>query len=143
VEPASDVSKDAGQSPGGAPPRGLLHALRSIGPSLAALLRTRLELLGIEAAQERERVIGQVVLAAVGGLCAALALLMLNVLVLAWFWASNRYGAIIALLVIYVIAAAACFARLRAQARSRRPPFEATLAELKADMEALGSARRD
>lgn len=124
-------------------PGGLLHSLRSIAPSLLALLRTRLELLGIEVAEERERVVTLALLALAAGFFVALALLMLNVLVLAWFWDSHRLAVILTLFLIYAIAGLACFVRLRKQLASRRPLFEATMTELKSDLEALARARQD
>ncbi|MFN0160478.1 MAG: phage holin family protein [Burkholderiales bacterium] len=124
-------------------PGGLLHSLRSIGPSLLALLRTRLELLGIEVAEERARVVELTLLALAAAFCVALALLMLNVLVLAWFWDSHRVAAILALIVIYAIAGLVCIVRLKMQLAARRPLFEATMTELKSDLEALARARQD
>ncbi|MBL8382263.1 MAG: phage holin family protein [Burkholderiales bacterium] len=128
---------------GEAPPRGVLHALRGIGPQLLSLARTRLELFGVELAEERARTIEIVVGAALALLCAALALLMLNVLVLAWFWHTHRFAAIVALLLLYGGAAMLLFLRVRAVLASRPPMFEATVAEIKADIEALQRAGAD
>lgn len=130
-------------SAGDAAPRGMLHALRSIGPALIALLRTRLELLGIELAEEKARAAQLAVLAAVGFLLAGLALLMVNVLILAWFWDSHRYIAISGLIVVYGAGALVCLSRIQAALATRPPMFEATLGELKADLEALNRVRQD
>jgi uncharacterized membrane protein YqjE len=124
-------------------PRGMLNSLRSIGPALIGLLRTRLELLGIELADEKERAARMAMLGALALLFAGLALLMVNVLVLAWFWDSHRYLAIIGLVVAYGGMALLCVMRLQTAVASRPPMFEATLAELKADVEALNRVRQD
>jgi uncharacterized membrane protein YqjE len=124
-------------------PRGMLNSLRSIGPALIGLLRTRLELLGIELADEKERAARMAMLGALALLFAGLALLMVNVLVLAWFWDSHRYLAIIGLVVAYGGIALLCVLRLQTAVASRPLMFEATLAELKADVEALNRVRQD
>ncbi len=124
-------------------PRGMLSSLRSIGPSLIGLLRTRLELFGIELAEEKDRAAQLAVLGALALLFAGLALLMVNVLVLVWFWDSHRYLAITALVVAYGGLALLCVSRLQAAVAARPPMFEATLAELKADVEALSRVRQD
>lgn len=124
-------------------PRGMLNSLRSIGPSLIGLLRTRLELLGIELAEEKERAARMAMLGALALLFAGLALLMVNVLVLAWFWDSHRYLAIIGLVVAYGGMALLCVLRLQSAVANRPPMFEATLSELKADVEALNRVRQD
>ena len=124
-------------------PRGMLNSLRSIGPALIGLLRTRLELLGIELAEEKERAARMAMQGALALLFAGLALLMVNVLVLAWFWDSYRYLAIIGLVVAYGGMALLCVMRLQTAVANRPPMFEATLAELKADVEALNRVRQD
>ena len=126
-----------------APSGGVFHSLRNIGPVLFGLLRTRLELFGIELAEEKERAAQLAMLAAFVLLFGGLALLMLNVLVLAHFWHTHRYEAILALILLYVGGVAACIWRLQACLAARPPIFEATLAELKADIEALARVRQD
>lgn len=133
----------SGNTGGQASAHGLLHSVRSIGPALLAMVRTRLELFGVELAEERERTLGLAVTLALGVVFGGLALLLVNVLVLAWFWDSHRYIAICGLLVVYGAAAGACVWRLQAAMASRAPMFEATLAEIKADIEALGRVRQD
>ncbi len=128
---------------GEAPPGGVLHSLRSIGPALIGLLRTRLELFGIELSEEKERAAQLALLAAFVLLFAGLALLMLNVLVLAHFWHTHRYQAILGLILLYGGGVVLCLWRLQASLAARPPMFEATMAELKADIEALNRVRQD
>lgn len=130
-------------SAGESPRHGLLHSLRSIGPALISLLRTRLELFGIELAEEKTRAAELAILGALAFTFGALALLMLNVLVLAWFWDSHRYVAIIGLVAVYAAGSLLCVSRLAAMIRARPPMFEATMAELKSDLEAFNRVRQD
>lgn len=138
-----DQNGSGRNSAGEAPSGGVLHSLRNIGPALFGLLRTRLELFGIELAEEKERAAQLALLAAFALLFGGLALLMLNVLVLAHFWHTHRYEAILALILLYVGGVVVCVWRLRASLAARPPMFEATLAELKADIEALDRVRQD
>lgn len=138
-----DQNGSGRNSAGEAPPGGVFHSLRSIGPALIGLLRTRLELFGIELAEEKERAAQLALLAAFGLLFGGLALLMLNVLVLAHFWHTHRYEAILGLILLYGGGVAVCLWRLQASLAARPPMFEATMAELKADIEALNRVRQD
>lgn len=124
-------------------PGGILNSLRGIGPALLALLHTRVELLGVELAEEKARAASMAVLAGLAFLFGSMVLLMFNVLVLALFWDGHRYQAIVGLLVAHGAGAVACALRLKSQAASRPPIFEATIAEFKADLEALHRARQD
>lgn len=138
-----DQNGSGRNSAGEAPPGGVFHSLRSIGPALIGLLRTRLELFGIELAEEKERAAQLALLAAFGLLFAGLALLMLNVLVLAYFWHTHRYEAILGLILLYGGGVVVCLWRLQASLAARPPMFEATMAEFKADIEALNRVRQD
>ncbi len=138
------MSADQGAATGAsAPPAGLLHSLRNIGPTLLALLRTRLELFGIELAEERGRAAELAVQGALALLFAAMTLLMVNVLILALSWENHRYAAIVGLIAFYIVGAALFAMRIQRALQSRPPIFDATLAELKADMEALNRVRQD
>ena len=137
-----DQNASARNSAGDAPPGGVFHSLRNIGPVLLGLLRTRLELFGIELAEEKERAAQVVLLAVCALLFGGLALLMLNLLVLAHFWHTYRYEAIAALFLLYGAGVVLCIRRLQASLAQRPPMFEATVAELKADIEALGRVRQ-
>ena len=138
-----DQNGSGRSSAGEAPPGGVLHSLRSIGPALIGLLRTRVELFGIELSEEKERAAQLALLAAFVLLFAGLALLMLNALVLAHFWHTHRYQAILGLILLYGGGVVLCLWRLQASLAARPPMFEATMAELKADIEALNRVRQD
>ena len=115
---------------------GLVNSLRSLGPALLSLLRTRLELFGVELAEEKSRVVTLAVLGAAGALCAAMALLLVNFLVIAFFW-EQRIAAVLALLAVYGIAALALLLTLKSKLAAHPMVFEATVDELKKDLTAL------
>ena len=132
------VDNDSGK----APASGILHSLRNIGPALIALARTRVELFAIELAEERGRVATLALHGALALLFAGLALLMVNVLLLVICWETHRYHAIVGLLILYAAGALYLVMRIKEALAARSPLFEATLAELKADLEALNRARQ-
>lgn len=127
---------------GKAPPGGILNSLRSVGPALIALARTRIELFGIELAEERGRAASLAFNGALALLFAGLALLMANILILAICWDTHRYQAIVGLMVAYAAGALYLVMRIRGALAARPAMFEATLAELKADLEAVNRARQ-
>ena len=131
------VDRDSGKAPAG----GILHSLRSVGPALIALAHTRVELFGIELAEERGRAASLAFNGALALLFAGLALLMANLLVLAICWETHRYHAIVGLMAVYAAGALYLVMRIKGALAARPPMFEATLAELKADLEALNRAR--
>jgi uncharacterized membrane protein YqjE len=135
---ADDGSARAGRSGGG-----MLGALRGIGPALVGLIRTRVELFGLELAEERARAGRLAVLGGAALLFAGMLLLLVNVLVLALFWDGHRYQAIVGLIVVHGVGFAWAAAAIKTSIDSRPPMFEATIAELKADLEALNRARQD
>jgi uncharacterized membrane protein YqjE len=133
----------AGAAGDSASPGGLLYSLRAIGPAIAGLMRTRLELFGIELSEEKARAATFALLAGLALVFGAFALLMVNILILVWFWDTHRLGALLGMTGFYTAAAVACLLRLKAHLAARPPMFEATMAELKADIEALNRARQD
>lgn len=134
--------ESAGES-GGGRPAGLFDSLRQVGPTVVAMLRTRLELFGVEFAEERAHAAQMAMLGAFVLLFGGLTLLMLNVLVLTYFWESHRYPAIFALVLLYGAATLTCGIMIQSRLASRPPMFDATVSELKADYEALVRERQD
>lgn len=136
---AEDGSARADRSASG----GVLGALRGIGPAFIGLIRTRIELFGLELAEERARASRLAVLGAAALLFAGMLLLLVNVLVLALFWDGHRFQAIVGLIVVHGVGLAWSAAAIKSSIDARPPLFEATIAELKADLEALNRARQD
>lgn len=125
------------------PPKGPLDSLRSMGSDLVALAETRLELALLELREEGERRKAIVVLAAVGGVFLTLALLLLAFLVVVAFWDTHRIAAIVGVTLLYAAVGLGALWRLRAAQASAPPAFEATLAELRKDVEALRAGEKD
>lgn len=136
---ADQATRAAGDSAQG----GIFGAMRGIGPAFIALIKTRIELLGIELAEERSRLGVIAILGAGALLCAGMLLLLANLFVLAWFWDGHRFQAIAGLIVLHGAGLAACALAIKARVDARPPMFEATIAELKADLEAVNHVRPD
>ncbi len=113
-----------------------MNSLRSLGPALLSLLRTRLELFSLELAEEKSRVVALAALGVAGALCAAMALLLVNFLVIAFFW-EQRIAAVLALLALYGISAVVLLMTLKSRLAAHPMVFEATVDELKKDLTAL------
>ena len=121
---------------------GLRPALLRLVAGGLALARTRLELAGVEWAEERRRLASVVALAAAGAVLATLALAALTLLVVAYFWDSHRYAAIAALTVVYGALAAFAFLRAASIVKRQPTPFAATIAEFDKDRAMLVGERR-
>ena len=110
---------------------------RDVGAAVVGLVRTRLELLGIEVREEalylqRALVLGIVAAFFLGG-----ALVLVGILVAAAFWDSHRLLALGAVAALYALAGTAGLMRLRSSVQRRPPPFDTTVRELEADLRAL------
>lgn len=117
--------------------QGPLDSVRALAASFMALVRTRAELAVLELREEAERRKAMAMHAAVAGVFLALAALLFAIFVIVLFWETHRIAAAGAMTVIYFAIGWAAFLRLRRAQREAPPPFEATLAELTQDMEAL------
>ena len=115
--------------------------MAQLGASALAMLRTRLELAGVELAEVRERVKQTVLLAAIGIVLGLFALLFASLFIIAFFWDDYRLEAIGGVTLFYVVITAVIFARLKKVSREAPPPFAATLEELEHDAAALRRRR--
>jgi uncharacterized membrane protein YqjE len=111
--------------------------LRRLGTSLLTLGRIRLELLAIEAQEEKERIAGLLLWAVLAALLAGFGLLLAVLFVTVALWDSHRLLALgvgTALLV-----GAALFAVMKFKALLDQPAslFQTSIAELRQDAEAL------
>lgn len=112
------------------PPHGPLRRL--IG-SIFSLMQTRLELIGIELAEEKDRLLGVLFAALAAMMFATMALITLTVLIAAAFWETYRWQSLAALTVAYLIGAVLCLLKARAGIRQAPLIFEETLAEFEKD----------
>jgi uncharacterized membrane protein YqjE len=115
----------------------LRSALARLADSLLGLMRTRLELAAVEYTEERGRISQQLMLLVAGIGCVLFALFFAAVLVIAYFWDSNRLVAIIGVIAFFAVVGAALLWR-RAEVSNAAPlPFAATVSELEKDRAAL------
>ncbi|KVT47094.1 phage holin family protein [Burkholderia ubonensis] len=118
------TSQSSGQGP-----------LRRLIGSVIGLLQTRLELAGIELAEEKERLMGVLFLGLVAMMLATMALISLTALVAIAFWDTYRWQSLAVVTALYAITGAACALKVRASLRNAPFVFEATLAEFEKDRE--------
>jgi len=116
------------------------ESLQALVASLLALVRNRVELAVVEFREERERRKQMVLLGIVAGVFFALAALLFALFIVVLFWDSHRIAAAAGVTVVYLAIAAGALASLRKRLRELPPPFEASLAELARDVEALRGA---
>ncbi|MGS1002948.1 phage holin family protein [Burkholderia glumae] len=116
-------------------PRAEHGPLRRLLGSVFALLQTRLELVGIELAEEKERLIGVLFLGLAAMMLATMALISLTVLVAIAFWDTYRWQSLAAITAVYAIGAIGCGIKARLGLREAPSVFEATLHELEKDRE--------
>ena len=111
--------------------------LRRLGASLLTLGRVRLELFAIEAQEEKERVARLLLWAVLAALLAGFGLLMLLLLVVVALWDSHRLLALGAATALLWAAAALALARARRRSAQPSTLFQASIAELREDADAL------
>jgi len=108
-----------------------------MGGRLLALLQVRLELLGVEAREEVNRLAELVALVAVACVLGCLGLGFLAILITVALWDENRLMALTGFTVLFLTLAAVAIWLARSRYRRDHPPFEASLAELRRDRDAL------
>jgi len=107
--------------------------LRRLIGSVFSILATRLELIGIELAEEKDRLIGVLFLGLAAMVLAAMALIALTALVAIAFWDTWRWQALAGITAVYAIAAIICGLKARQGLRSAPLVFQATLDEFEKD----------
>jgi uncharacterized membrane protein YqjE len=114
-----------------------LAALRRIGAHFISMGQTRLELASVELAQLRHSTLWVLVWSLLAALLAVTGSLFVAGAVVLYFWDSSPFLALLGCAFFYLVLA--CFAvRQVIQINQQQPPiFEATLAELGKDSEAL------
>jgi uncharacterized membrane protein YqjE len=122
----------------GASAHGLLGTARRLLRTLLAIMGTRLELFGVEVAEQGARIGALMALGVVALLFSIFAIAMLSFGIAVVFWDSYRLTAIFGMAILYGLITALAIAQIRARLRDHPEPFAATVAELKADAAALG-----
>jgi uncharacterized membrane protein YqjE len=119
------------------PPAGLLASARGLGATIAALVQTRIELAVVELQEEGERRKAMLVLAVVAGVFLTMAALLLAFFVVVVFWDEHRIAAAGGVTALYLGVGVIALLRMQSRARNSPPPFEATLGELRKDLDAM------
>ncbi len=109
--------------------------LRRILGSLFSILQTRLELVGIELAEEKDRLLGILFLGLAAMMLATMALIALTALIAIAFWDTYRWQALAGITVVYALAALVCALRAHSGLRNAPAVFSATLNEFEKDRE--------
>jgi len=105
---------------------------------IVAMVRTRIELFGLELNVETSRLFGMLGLACAALFCAVLSVAVFSFLIVAYFWDTPQRLIAIGLLgLVYGVLGAGLLARLCQQLKSASKPFEATLQELNRDIQML------
>lgn len=118
---------------------GLFESLKTLSTSVVGIVKTRIELLSTDIAEEREHMITLLLLVQLALFCLGVGILLLALLIVAAFWESHRLLTLGGVTGLFLIASAgtAWFAVHKTRTRPRL--FAAILAELSKDRQHLTS----
>ena len=115
-------------------------AVSRIGATLVAMVHTRLELAAVEAQEEARRLLGYLAWTMMAVFLAAGAAMLAALFVILIFWDSYRLLAVGGMAVLFALAGVVILTRVRASFDARPAMFEATLGELRNDVEFIVGA---
>jgi len=115
----------------------LFGSVRRLLATVLAMGQARLELAGIELADERDRLFRIAAFGLLGVFALAISLLSLTILVAVAFWDVARMPALIAITLVWMGLGFGAIWRAQYVARMAPPPMSLTLAELRRDLAAL------
>ena len=113
---------------------GILATLKRMLKTLRDVLENRVELFIVEWKEERLRLFETLLLAAVGMVCALMALVMVTLTLVVVFWDTHRVLVVVLLTAGYAGASVAAFVWLHSRLRKWQP-FTATLDQIRKDRE--------
>ena len=119
------------------PSAGPSGPIRRLAASFIALGRIRLELLAIEVQEEKDRIAGMLVWAVVTAFLGCFALVFMALFITVALWDSYRLQALGGFAVLFVALALWGVLRLRQLVGTGPSLFQSTIAELRADSQAL------
>lgn len=119
--------------------RGLFASSKGLLGTGVTLLHNRLELLGVELAEERARLISLLVYGAAAVVCILTGLIFLAILLTVMLWDNNRLLALGVFAALFIGAGGASLVFAMSQARAGSRLFSASLAELRKDRDALAA----
>lgn len=117
---------------------GLFESLKTLAATLIGIIHTRLELLSVDIAEEREHLITLLVLAQAALFCFGVGVVLLALLVVAAFWETHRLLALGGASGLFLFVGAAMAWAAVHKTRTRPRLFAASLAELSKDRQHLG-----
>lgn len=127
-----------GQGAGGAgSARGLVGNARRLLRILLTILSTRLELFGVEVAEQGARIGALMALGVLALLFSIFAIALFSFGIAVIFWDSHRLVAIFGLALLYTLITTVACLMIRTRLQDHPAPFAATVAELKADAAAI------
>ncbi|NUN92991.1 MAG: phage holin family protein [Verrucomicrobiae bacterium] len=112
---------------------GLTAPFRRLIEAATGFLSSKVELISIEWQEEKRRILELLVLAGVALLFGVLAFSLITFCVVAFFWETHRFLALLGLGALYLLISWALLVRLQRKAHLSTKVFEATLEELKKD----------
>jgi len=120
--------------------RGLFASAKGLLGTGVTLIHNRLELLGVELAEERVRLISMLAYGGAAFLCIAAGLIFLAIFVTVLLWDSNRLLALGIFSALFLGAGIASLMLAMSLGRSGSRLFSASLAELRKDRDALSAS---
>ncbi len=121
---------------------GIRENLSIVTSDLVAMLRTRIELLGAEIAEQKHRLFSLAALLLAAGLFLLLAIVVGTFLLISFFWDTDyRYWAIGMLTIAYALIGVGLIWRVCHRLKTEPTPFSASLEELHRDLVVLESLR--
>jgi uncharacterized membrane protein YqjE len=130
----SETGSGSGRSP--EPPK-LLESLRGAADSGLALLSNRLELLGVELAEERVRLLALLAYGAVAFIALGAGIVFLAMFVTVLMWDSNRLLALGIFAALFLVGGTVALITALGYASKQSSLFSASLAELRKDRDAI------
>ena len=118
---------------------GLMESLKRLTGTLLAILQTRLELLINEMESERLRVEQMLLFGSVALFFFGLAIMLLTVFIVVFFWDSQRLLVLGSLTVLFFVAGVMSWNAMRRISREKSRLFTSSLAELSQDRDQLTS----
>ena len=113
----------------------MMTSIRGLFESAVVFLATKAELVGLELEEEKRRIFELLVLATAFVVFGALALTLITLSVVYFFWDTNPRAVLLIVAGLYTVLAVILFLRLRYKMCSSNKVLEATVEELKKDSE--------
>jgi uncharacterized membrane protein YqjE len=123
------------------PAEGLLNSLKNLTLTVIAMIHTRLELIGTDLEEGRERFISLLAMAFVSLFTLCFGAVLLSIFIVVVFWDTHRLLVLGSLTGVFLITGAVLGAIVLKKLKSMPKMFEATLAELVKDHHEIDISR--